>query len=289
MRIASKAALLTVLALLAAPGGGAAAGGNPTKLTDVAGDSATAPDLTSLKVDYKGDDALMVEAGLAGGGTLAANSRIVVGFDTDHDASTGGDGGAEYLLVMSPAVGTDGKTSVMPVFYKWNGTGYPRLALRSGLSAGGAGNGVASRCSASATSVSRRRSRSSLAPSSPIPTTPTCCRMWGALRAALPVVYSLQHELSRQPAAADRRRCTGQRRTPETRRHRDRRRPGRRRHGRRTRGNCPGKSGHRRRSGRDKTRPGAGIRRHCNDTGRTVCRWDPGRGGHRGSGFGPRV
>ena len=166
MRIASKAALLRCSRCSRRPEVAPRPAATPQSSRTWPGTSATAPDLTSLKVDYKGDDALMVEAGLAGGGTLAANSHIVVGFDTDHDASTAGDGGAEYLLVESRGRYRRqdvGDARLLQVERHRLSAG---LALRSGLSAGARETVSRSRCSASATSVSRRRSRSSLAPSS---------------------------------------------------------------------------------------------------------------------------
>ena len=53
------------------------------------------------------------------GDQLPAGSRVVVGLDTDRNAATGGDGGADFLIDLEPA---DGK--VAATFSQWKSGAY---------------------------------------------------------------------------------------------------------------------------------------------------------------------
>ncbi len=91
-----------------------------TKLADPVGDSGGAPDLVGLIVSYTGPDADALTLAVAQQpSTLPDGSDILIGFDTDRDPATGGDGGADYLLTLTPTPG-----GVDPTFSRWESTQY---------------------------------------------------------------------------------------------------------------------------------------------------------------------
>src|SRR5439155_2881655 len=110
MRKVTLVAAALALGLAGAGAGGAGAGAFPTPfatLSDASGDAlGGAPDLTGLTVGYEGSDvdAVVMQVQYAGD-QLPGGSHIVVGLDTDRNAATGSDGGADYLIELEPASG----------------------------------------------------------------------------------------------------------------------------------------------------------------------------------------
>jgi hypothetical protein len=98
--------------------------GAPPTFTDPIGDSGAAPDITGLTFSYKGgdSDALWIVIDWAGGANLPQNSQIVLGLDTDRNASTGSDNGADYRFIFAPVVGASSKVGVG--FERWKGGQY---------------------------------------------------------------------------------------------------------------------------------------------------------------------
>jgi hypothetical protein len=91
-----------------------------TQLVDPVGDSGSAPDLTGLTIVYSGADADALSLVVTqAGAELPEGSDVVIGFDTDRNPATGGDGGAEYLLTLTPAPG-----GFSPAFARWQSTQY---------------------------------------------------------------------------------------------------------------------------------------------------------------------
>src|SRR5437773_2274042 len=102
MRKVTLVAAALALGLAGAGAGGAGAGAFPTPfatVSDASGDAlGGAPDLTGLTVGYEGSDvdAVVMQVQYAGD-QLPDGSHIVLGLDTDRNAATGSDGGADYL------------------------------------------------------------------------------------------------------------------------------------------------------------------------------------------------
>ena len=93
MRAVLRSPALLVLALAAVPVGAAA---NSAAFADAHADGS--PDVT--RVDMSNDDAgvLRLAISLPELATLPRDVSVTVGFDTDRDAATGGEGGADYLF-----------------------------------------------------------------------------------------------------------------------------------------------------------------------------------------------
>lgn len=131
MRKVTLVAAALALGLAGAGAGGAGAGAFPTPfatLSDASGDAlGGAPDLTGLTVGYEGSDvdAVVMQVQYAGD-QLPDGSHIVLGLDTDRNAATGSDGGADYLIELEPASG-----NVVPSFWRWKGGSYQEFQVRN--------------------------------------------------------------------------------------------------------------------------------------------------------------
>src|SRR5215468_6225751 len=94
------AAIVAVLGAFVFSG---SAGAYTSRISDSAGDSGGAPDLTGMTVAFDDQDADALVVKIAYAGSLTSGSDIVVGLDTDLNPATGGDGGADYLITLVPA------------------------------------------------------------------------------------------------------------------------------------------------------------------------------------------
>lgn len=102
---------------------------NPVEVTDPAGDSNGAPDITGVTVanDLAGVILFVVEVGNRDG--LVANDEVRLFIDSDRNAQTGmplGEGGVDYIIVF------DGTAKSIAIG-RWNGTefqDYPSTSLQ---------------------------------------------------------------------------------------------------------------------------------------------------------------
>lgn len=113
-----------VAALAAAPAQARVSDHNPVVFPDPAGDSPTAPDITSVAVanTVSGDIFFLIK--VANRTAIVANDYAWIGMDTDQNGQTGesnGDGGIDYALVFD---GTAGGVLLL----RWNGSDYEGVA-----------------------------------------------------------------------------------------------------------------------------------------------------------------
>lgn len=102
------------LALAAPP----VAGAVPTDYSDPSGDNGAAADVSSVSLESAADGYLHIKTTVANIQIPSAvPASVVVGLDTDQSGSTGGPGGADYIL------GVDLQGFKL-VFAKWNGSEY---------------------------------------------------------------------------------------------------------------------------------------------------------------------
>ena len=112
-KLVPVAALVAVLSVAPAQGGVQAH--NPIEVTDPAGDSSGAPDITRVTVanDLAGSILFVVQVGNRSG--FVANDVVAIFIDADRNATTGNAAGADY------AIGFDGAVPGIGLV-KWNGT-----------------------------------------------------------------------------------------------------------------------------------------------------------------------
>lgn len=84
--------------------------------SDPAGDTNTAPDLTSVEIAEPTVGTIAIRVAVGNYPALPANSWLNLWFDIDADATTGDDAGDEALVRYQAAGGTE--------LYTWNGTQY---------------------------------------------------------------------------------------------------------------------------------------------------------------------
>lgn len=108
------AAAVVLFALAAPPLAGAA----PASFSDPTGDNGGAADVSSVTVESAADGYIHIKATVA---NIQVPSRgpssVVAALDTDRSGSTGGPGGADYILGMD-------LQSLELVFAKWDGSEY---------------------------------------------------------------------------------------------------------------------------------------------------------------------
>ena len=94
------------------------AGAVPSVYSDPSGDNGAAADVSSVSLESAADGYLHIKATVANVQVPSeVPASVVVGLDTDQSGSTGGPGGADYIL------GVD-LQGIKLVFAKWNGSEY---------------------------------------------------------------------------------------------------------------------------------------------------------------------
>ena len=90
------AAFVAAMVLATAASGGTKA----TTFTDPAGDSGTAPDITTVVVDADAAGTIVLAITTANQADLAADGVLDIVFDADRNGSTGSPSGGEYRLLI---------------------------------------------------------------------------------------------------------------------------------------------------------------------------------------------
>ena len=108
--------------LVAAPAHARVSTHNPKAVTDPAGDSNGAPDITRVTVANSLAGEILFVVQVSNRNELAANDGVAIVIDSDQNAATGdrnGDGGVDYVILISGTQRTIG-------LLRWNGTTYER-------------------------------------------------------------------------------------------------------------------------------------------------------------------
>jgi hypothetical protein len=118
--------LATALAvgLAVAPAHAGVANHNPVAITDPAGDSTGAPDITRVTVANSNAGEILFIVQVGNRNALAANDEVNIVIDSDQNAATGernGDGGDDYVIWID---GTERTLGML----RWNGSAWERAA-----------------------------------------------------------------------------------------------------------------------------------------------------------------
>lgn len=116
---------LLVAGLAVSPAYGRVADHNPLAMTDPAGDSNGAPDITRVTVANSLDGLLLFVIQVGNRDAIVANDRVSLLIDSDQNAQTGAQtGGIDFIIRI------DG-TAQQIVLARWNGTAFEFAAVTS--------------------------------------------------------------------------------------------------------------------------------------------------------------